>query len=51
MFKKISLLVLSLCFVSINLYAHCDGCGTDSKHAHGTLKGNVKYKGKQYKNC
>ena len=46
MFKKISLLVLSLCFVSINLYAHCDGCGTDSKHAHGTLKGNVKYKGK-----
>ena len=44
MFKKI--LLLCTCFISINLFAHCDGCGTKSEHAHGTLKGNVKYQGK-----
>ena len=28
------------------LFAHCDGCGTQKEHSHGTLKGNVKYQGK-----
>ena len=28
------------------LFAHCDGCGTEKTHSHGTLKGNVKYQGK-----
>ena len=46
MFKKLTILFTSICFISINLFAHCDGCGTDTKHAHGTLKGNVKYQGK-----
>ena len=46
MFKNLTILFTSICFVSINLFAHCDGCGTDTKHAHGTLKGNVKYQGK-----
>ena len=44
MFKKI--LLLCTCFISINLFAHCDGCGTKTDHVHGTLKGNVKYQGK-----
>jgi len=44
MFKKI--LLLCTCFISINLFAHCDGCGTKTEHAHGTLIGNVKYQGK-----
>jgi len=28
------------------LFAHCDGCGAEKTHNHGTLKGNVKYQGK-----
>ena len=29
-----------------SLFGHCDGCDVQKKHTHGTLKGNVKYKGK-----
>ncbi len=43
--NKILLTILT-CFAVTNVYAHCDGCGTESKHKHGTLKGNVKYEGK-----
>ena len=43
--KKFTFLVSIILLIS-NLSAHCDGCGTQTKHAHGTLKGNVKYDGK-----
>ena len=43
--KKFTFLVSTILLIS-NLSAHCDGCGTQTKHAHGTLKGNVKYDGK-----
>ena len=39
-------LIISICFLICNLSAHCDGCGTNKKHEHGTLKGNIKYQGK-----
>ena len=45
MFKNLSILFTSICFISVNLFAHCDGCGTKTEHAHGTLSGNVKYDG------
>jgi len=43
--KKI-IFIISILLVLSNLSAHCDGCGTKTEHAHGTLKGNVKYQGK-----
>ena len=43
--KKLTF-ILSVCFIIANLSAHCDGCGTKTEHAHGTLKGNIKYEGK-----
>ena len=43
--KKFTFLVSIILLIS-NLSAHCDGCGTQTKHAHGTLKGNVKFDGK-----
>ena len=40
--KKYTFLVSIILIIS-NLSAHCDGCGTETKHAHGTLKGNIKF--------
>ena len=42
--KKITF-IISILFILSNLSAHCDGCGTKTEHAQGTLIGNVKYDG------
>ena len=42
--KKL-IFILSIFLMIANLSAHCDGCGTKTEHAHGILKGNVKYQG------
>ena len=42
--KKL-IFILSIFLMIANLSAHSDGCGTKTEHAHGILKGNVKYQG------
>ena len=42
--KKLTL-IITIYLMIASLSAHCDGCGTKTEHAHGTLKGNAKYQG------
>lgn len=44
--KKYVAFIISIFFITSNLSAHCDGCGTSDTHKHGSLVGNVKYDGK-----